>query len=582
MFDFDTFSTKSSSEGAPKISPRSASSDTTQRSSARTARQLKTTGLEPNSSSPNKPSIRTSKTTSPIASARKSPKSPIPEKKRPGRVAELETQISQLQDALKTVKDQLVSSESWKDQAQREAEESRKQLLAVSSKLEESQKLLTNSSDHKSHGIELEEIQHLCEASDEAWKSKLEAAKKLHAADLDALAAAINEIGQLQVKLAAKAQSEAAQTEQAESAYAEVNNLKETMAKTHSLVETMKNQLQDCRNSESRAQALARETSLELETAKKTIESLKLAGKDNDAMIGLVTESENRDEEIYGLRSEVGKLKRDLQTAETRLKEEQSRRETEVASAYEMVEEIKFNSRVKESELEGELKKSQADIEELKANLMDKETELQGICEENDDLNSKLKNSFSGRRENELENEIKSLKDDFDSLKSKLMVTETELHKKSDENEKLKREVKRTDCKESSVVSESESTVKVNHLVAEIEKSNKKAARVAAELEAAQAVNYETEAELRRLKVQSEQWRKAAEVAAAMLSNANQTNRKGAVVVRTASMEAERTIGSPFGVEIDGNDDDEFLKKKNGNVLKRIGVLWKKQQNKRP
>lgn len=572
-------STKSSSEGPSKISPRSASSDTTQRSSGRTARQLKTTGLEPNSSSPTKPSIRTSKTTSPIISARRSPKSPISElqKKRPGRVAELETQISQLQDALKTVKDQLVSSESWKDQAQQDAEESRKQLLAVSSKLEESQKLLARSSSDKPQGIELEEIQDLCEAGDEAWKSKLEAAKKLHAADLDALAAAINEIGQLQVKLAGKAESEAAQTKQAESAYAEVHTLKETMAKTLSLGETMKNQLQDCRNSESQAQALARETSLELEIAKKTIESLKLAGKDNDA-IGLELVPENRDEEINALKAEVGKLKSDLETAETRFNEEQSRRNMEITSAYELVEEIKFNSRVKESELEGELKKSKADIEELKANLMDKETELQGICEENDDLNSTLKNSFSGRRENELENEIKSLKEDFDSLKSKLMVMETELHKKSDENEKLTVEIKKTDCKES-LASESESIVKVDHLVDEIEKSNKKVARVVAELEAAQAANCATEAELRRLKVQSDQWRKAAEAAAAMLSSGNHTNRK--LVVRTGSMEAERNIGSPYGEEID-DGDDEFLKKKNGNVLKRIGVLWKKPQNKRP
>ncbi|KVI07902.1 hypothetical protein Ccrd_013733, partial [Cynara cardunculus var. scolymus] len=556
-------STKSSSEGPLKISPRSASSDATQRGSGRTARQLKTTGLEPNSSSPNKTSIRTPKTTSPIISARRSPKSPISEK-RPGRVAELETQISQLQDALITVKNQLVSSESWKDQAQQDAEESRKQLLAVSSKLEESQKLLTISSSDKPH------------AGDEEWKTKLEAAKKLHAADLDALAAAMNEIGQLQVQLAGKAESEAAQTNQAESAYAEVHNLKETVAKTLSLVETMKNQLQDCRSSESQAQALARETSLELETAKKIIESLKLVGKDNDA-IGLESESENRDEEIYALKSEVGKLKSDVETAETRFNEEQSRRKMEITSAYELVEEIKFNSRVKESELEGELKKSKAVIEELKANLMDKETELQGICEENDDLNSKLKNSFSGRRENELENEIKSLKEDFNSLESKLMVTETELHKKSDENEKLKLEIMKTDCKEL-LASENESIIKVDHLVEEIEKSNKKVARVVAELEAAQAANCKTEAELRRLKVQSDQWRKAAEAAAAMLSSANQTNQK--MVMRTGSMEAERNIGSPYGEEIDG-DDDEFLKKKNGNVLKRIGVLWKKPQHKR-
>ena len=73
------------------------------------------------------------------------------QKKRPVRVAELETQISQLKDDLKNVKDELVSSESWKDQAKQDAEESRKQLLAMSSRLEESQKLLARSFSEKTH-----------------------------------------------------------------------------------------------------------------------------------------------------------------------------------------------------------------------------------------------------------------------------------------------------------------------------------------------------------------------------------------------------------------------------------------------
>lgn len=73
------------------------------------------------------------------------------QKKRQGRVAELETQISQLEDALRTVKDQLIVSESWKKQAKLDAEESRKELLAITLKLEESQKLLALSSSHETH-----------------------------------------------------------------------------------------------------------------------------------------------------------------------------------------------------------------------------------------------------------------------------------------------------------------------------------------------------------------------------------------------------------------------------------------------
>lgn len=523
-------STKSSSESSKKISSRSTSSDTAQNSSGRSARQLKLGGLEANSSSPKKPSIKIAKSTSPIISARKSPKTPkslTSEKKPPGRVAELETQITQLEDALKIVKDQLISSESGRDEAQQDAQESRKQLLAMSLKLEESQKLLAQFSSKESH--ETQQLQDLTEASEEAWKSKLEAAKRLHSADLDALAAAIKEISQLKAKLDEQVKSEITQTEKAESAYAEVHSLKETVAETLSLVETMKNEIEECKRSESQAQILSEETSIQLETAKKTIESLKL---EHNVEVDQSTEHEvenQNEEEIISLKSEVEKLKSDVESAGTRLNKEQARRTMEIKDAYKLVEEIKFNSRVKESELEEELKKSKADIEELKANLMDKETELQGICEENEDL--------------------------------KLKVTETELYEKSDENEKMKFQ-EPLGCK-------SESVNKVDHLVEEIEKSNRKVARVVEQLEAAQEANCEMEAELRKLKVQSDQWRKAAEAAATMLAAGNNTNRK--LMERTRSMDTRNE-------DID-DDDDEFLKKKNGNVLKRIGVLWKKPQN---
>ncbi|PWA59247.1 hypothetical protein CTI12_AA392770 [Artemisia annua] len=345
----------------------------------------------------------------------------------------------------------------------------------------------------------------------------------------------------------------------------------------------MKNQLNDSKSSESEAKNLANETLLQLETAKKTIEFLKL---ENSKATALEVDEKSREsefknqneEEMIALKTEVEKLKSDVETAEKRLNEEQSRKSMEITSAYQLVEEIKFNSRVKESELEEELKKSIEDIEDLKANLLDKETELQGICEENEDLNSKMRNSLSGMREIELEEEIKILKQDFDLLKSKLMVTETALHDKSDENEKLKLEIKKTDCKESLVGSDSESAIKADHLAEEIEKSTRKVARVGEQLEAAQAANYEMEAELRKLKVQSDQWRKAAEAAATMLSTGNNTNRR--LMERTCSMDNStpgRNIGSPYGEDI---DDDEFMKKKNGNMLKRIGVLWKKPQNK--
>nr|GEW79779.1 hypothetical protein [Tanacetum cinerariifolium] len=69
----------------------------------------------------------------------------------------------------------------------------------------------------------------------------------------------------------------------------------------------------------------------------------------------------------------------------------------------------------------------------------------------------------------------------------------------------------------------------------------------------------------------------ATEAVATMLSTRNDTNRR--LTERTCSMNnttTRRNIGSPYGEDI---DDDEFMKKKNDNMLKRIGVLCKKPHN---
>lgn len=67
----------------------------------------------------------------------------------------------------------------------------------------------------------------------------------------------------------------------------------------------------------------------------------------------------------------------------------------------------------------------------------------------------------------------------------------------------------------------------------------------------------------------------AAEAAAAMISAGN----NGKFMERTASLDSSYNsiagkIGSPYTEDL----EDDLLKKKNGNMLKKIGVLWKKPQ----
>ncbi|KAK2384010.1 hypothetical protein QL285_071408 [Trifolium repens] len=168
---------------------RSGSSEVPQKVSPRAVRQLgTTTTLDTVSVTASK----ISKERSPKVADRKSPRSPVPERKRPSRISELESQISQLKEDLKKVKNQLILSESCKKQAQQDAEESKEQLLTLSAKLEESQKqYLELFATGEARDIELKRI---TEERDRVWQSELEASQKHLSVDSSALASAVNEI----------------------------------------------------------------------------------------------------------------------------------------------------------------------------------------------------------------------------------------------------------------------------------------------------------------------------------------------------------------------------------------------------
>ncbi|KAA8549498.1 hypothetical protein F0562_001182 [Nyssa sinensis] len=570
---------------------RNNSLEVPQKISPRAVRQLKTTTLESVSASSSNQASRTAKDRSPKVNERKSPRSPLPElqKKRPSRISELESQISQLQEDLKKVKDQLISSESWKRQAQQDAEESKKELSAMSLKLEESQKqLLELSASEEARVIELQKIS---QERDRAWQCEIEAIQKQHSVNPAALSSSMSEIQRLKVQLEMVAESESAQAKHAESAHTELQSLKENLAESLSLVEDMKNQLRNSKASEAQAQELIGGTLLQLETAKNTVETLRLDGVKameaynaiaseleqsrarvnlleglvNKLKVDVITDAgsnssqnseidhnlelEIRENEKIGksmdlnaertsVKAEVVQLRAALENAEIKYQDERIQSTLQIRSAYELVDRIKSASSLREAELEAELNKTKADIEELKANLMDKETELQCILEENEGLNTKLEKSLSCQREFELENELKKSKEDVEELKANLMDKETELQNISEENEMLKLEIKReinggtvndevAAEVEAARAAEREALMKLEHVTEEANNSNRKAARVAEQLEAAQAANSEIEAELRRLKVQSDQWRKAAEAAAAMLSTGNNGKRLG-------------------------------------------------------
>ncbi|KAG6678430.1 hypothetical protein I3843_14G078300 [Carya illinoinensis] len=615
----------------------SSSSEVPPKISSRVVRQLKPAALEIDSTSALTQTSRILKDRSPKVVERRSPRSPVSEKKRPSRISELESQVSQLREELKKTEDQLSLSESWKQQAQQDAEESKKQLLVLSSKLEESQQQLLQVSD--SGEAHIFEHQKISQEQDPARLSELEAVLKQNSVESDALTSAINEIQQLKVQLEMVAESEATQPKQVELANAELQSLKGNLAETLSLVENMKNQLQDCKESEAQAEAMVMETLLQLETAKKTVEVL---GSDRlkaieaynsialeldqskvraNLLEGLVRkleadlknasgdlyqnpsvehslelellrtqemrESMNIKAELHSLKPEVARLRSALESAETKYHEEQIRSAVQIRSAYELMEQIKSGSNLREAELEAELKNTKADVEELKSNLMDRETELQGVLEENEGLNSKLEKNLLYQKEYELEKDLKKLNEHIADLRANLMDKETELQSIMEENEMMKLEINKREMSRANVndeviaeveaakSAEREAFVKLGVVMEEADKSNRTAAMVTEQLEAAQSANSEMQGELRRLKVQSDQWRKAAEAAAAILSAGN----NGKVMERTGSLDSNyNLVAGKFTSPYSEETEDDLLKKKNINMLKKIGVLWKKPQ----
>ncbi|XP_076896901.1 interactor of constitutive active ROPs 3-like [Bidens hawaiensis] len=234
----------------------------------------------------------------------------------------------------------------------------------------------------------------------------------------------------------------------------------------------------------------------------------------------------------------------------------------------------------KVSILEANLENSKAELEDLKAKLVEKEEKLHNISEENKHLNEKLeKTELIIEKDTEDATDFKKLEADLENMKRVVFEKETELKYISEENERLKMEKYQVDNEavasaEAARIAEKEAVMKVNYLTEEADKSSKKVARVTEQLDLAQAANAEMETELRRLKVQSDQWRKAAEAAAAMLSG---TNNNGKFMERTGSLDSH-TIGGRLNSPLSEDMEDESPKKKNGNMLKKIGVLLKKSQ----
>ncbi|KAG0500808.1 hypothetical protein HPP92_000880 [Vanilla planifolia] len=229
-----------------------------------------------------------------------------------------------------------------------------------------------------------------------------------------------------------------------------------------------------------------------------------------------------------GTHSELVQLRAALEAAEARYQEEQIRNTMELQSAYEMAECVKVKAGMRETELGSTLGMAMSEISDLKVRLLDKETAVQSLSEMNKELNHKIEDE----KANQFDSELKLMKatTDLTDLKARLLDKEREMQGILEENALLKLELSKREIDhqnnlaaavsdaEMARAAEKDALSRVDFVSGEVEKNNSRATRVMEQLVAAQAVNSEMDSELRRLRVQSDQWRKAAEAAAAVLS----------------------------------------------------------------
>ncbi|KAJ8570690.1 hypothetical protein K7X08_037662 [Anisodus acutangulus] len=548
---------------------------------AKAARKLRTSGMDVDSVSSPSPASRTLKDRSPKVIGRRSPRSPEIEQKHPGRASALEDQLAQLQEEVKAAKEQLSLSESLKKTSQQEADEVKKQLAAMSEKLDESEKQLLECSD--SEEARLLEVRKISQERDQEWKSELEAVQKQQVLDSAALASALNEIQNLKLQLDRVTDSEATQARHAELAHAETESLRVQLKETLTLLEQLQNQLKKSKESKANVLEEASKTQLELELAEmagntlrseglKAMEackslSLELEQSKTRAVAleelvrklqseqenGINVEADELKTELSNLKDEVNQLTAAVEDSERKYQEEFIQSTLQIRSAYEILESTTSESIQRETEWNSKLNAAKADMEELKERLMDKEDEIQKISDENKGLNLQVEEILAADRESELQDELKKSESILADFRASLSDKETELQSATEENEILKSEIKSSKVNdevlalaEAARTAEREALMKLGYLTEEADKNSRKAARVIEELNAAQTTNSEMEAELRRLKVQSDQWRKAAEAAAAMLSTSN----NGRYVERTGSLDYH-TIGGKLRPQID-------------------------------
>lgn len=174
--------------------------------------------------------------------------------------------------------------------------------------------------------------------------------------------------------------------------------------------------------------------------------------------------------------------------------------------------------------------------------------------------------------------EIAMKENEINVLEAKLEEREKQLEGCIKEIEGLKKQLNEAGRKEEDM------GVRLSQLGEDLKANKAKEAHLKEKLEAGEGVKKEMEAEMKRLRVQTEQWRKAAEAAAAVLGGGEveMMNGRGRRMSEKWGSMDKRLFQSSGGGwvvdDFDENDNDDAKRK--GSAIKMFGDLWKKKSHK--
>ncbi|XP_019194505.1 PREDICTED: interactor of constitutive active ROPs 4-like [Ipomoea nil] len=189
------------------------------------------------------------------------------------------------------------------------------------------------------------------------------------------------------------------------------------------------------------------------------------------------------------------------------------------------------------------------------------------------------------------EEELALKNDEISSLKAKLEEKEKELVNFGQENESLKQQLNEKAIEASSAKAKGEeAALELNQVREELETTRDNLTRFNEQLEASEKAKEALETEMKKLRIQTEQWRKAADAAATVLSGGMEMNGRR-MSERCGSMEKYSSsvfepgvggYGSYMGYPgfLDDSEDVSDSGKKKGSGIKMLGDLWKKKNQK--